>query len=286
MGKVVKKVAPIAGPILGALIPGVGPIIGSAIGGGLGGAVSGGGLKGILSGAALGGLGGSLTNGFSGILGKAAHSLPAGVSGPVTSGSGLRGILSGGGLGALKNTASGLSSLVSGDGTGGAGIQNLARIGGSIYGASQEDDAAKKARAAMVGSIQPYNEIGLGAQKQLSENLSAGFNPGDLTKDPGYQFRLQQGLDAQNASLAAQGLSQSGGALKAAQEYGQNFAANEYSNAYDRWLAQNSQLGGVGNQGLQTAAATGNTLGNYYQQQAERKNRRISEILSGLGYGA
>lgn len=263
-------------PVLGTMIPGVGPVLGGALGGAVGGAAGGGGIKDALIGAILGGAGGYMTGGSNFAdaaqgLGLGSQAVGPTLSGaPLTGGTGLAGALSG-----ISSGNGGLSS-----------ISNLARIGGSLYGAAQEDDAAKKARDAMLAQTDPYNEMGLKAQTQLETNLSEGFNPGDLTSDPGYQFRLKQGQDALNASLAAQGLSESGPALKAAQEYGQNFATNEYGNAYDRWLQQNKQLSGVGAQGLETATSTGNVLGNYYQQEAERKNKRISEILAGLGYGA
>ncbi len=273
--KLFKKIAPIAGPILGAAIPGVGPVLGAALGGAAGGLASGGGLKGALTGGLLGGAASGLTGGFSGLLGQNAGATLAQTTGNAalqgpTLGSGIKGVLSGGGL----------SSLTSG--TGGSGLSSLARIGGSLYGAAEEDEAAKRARDAALGSVRPYNQMGLEAQQQLSDNLSQGFDPGDLTSDPSYQFRLQQGMEAQNRGLAAQGLGQSGAALKAAQEYGQQFASNEYSNAYDRWLQQNNQLGKLGSQGLDTAAGAGDVMAQYEKEKGQAKQRRISQILQGL----
>lgn len=280
--KVFKKVAPIVGPILGTMIPGVGTALGAAIGGGLGGLASGGGFKGALQGAALGGLGGSL---FSGLGGAAAQ----GATGASSLGGGLGASAAGGGslLGSIKGAlSSGLSSLTQATGGGGvSGLGNLTRIAGSLYGASEEDEAAKKARNAALGSIQPYNQMGLEAQQKLSSNLAAGFNPGDLSQDAGYQFRLKQGQDALNASLAAQGLGQSGAALKAAQEYGQGFAQNEYSNAYDRWLSQNQQLSGLGDQGFAGAVGAGDVMAQYEQQKGIAKQKRLAELLAGFGYG-
>lgn len=295
--KVAKKVAPIALPVLGSLIPGVGPVVGAALGGAAGGAVSGGGLKGILTGAALGGAGGYLTGGAGGLLGKASGTLgpatasqvaAAGSTGGALSnlaaGSGIRGVLSGGSL--------------FGGSTGLGNISSFVKPAASLYSGIQSQDANDEAKKAMLAAqgksaqaINPYAQQGLQAQTQLTNNLAQGFNPGDLSSDPGYQFRLNQGLDAQNRSLAAQGLSQSGGALKAAQEYGQGFAAQEYGNAYDRWLQQNSQLAGVGNTGYNAASSLGDIYGNTGNinaaatlSSAEQKNKTIAEILAGLGY--
>lgn len=290
--KIFKKIAPIALPILGTMIPGVGTALGGALGGAAGGLVSGGGLKGALTGGLLGGLGGSVLggSGASGLLGNKAGTTLAEVTGNAalqgpTLGTGIRGALSGGGLNALTS------------GAGGSGLTNLARAGASFLGGNEEEEAMKRARNALLSAqgrteavLNPYSEMGLSAQQKLAENLAQGFNPGDLSNDPGYQFRLKQGQDSLNATLAAQGLGQSGAAIKAAQEYGQGFAANEYSNAYDRWLAQNQQLGSVGGQGFNAAQSLGNVYGDtasatalYNMLRANAKNKRLAEILSGLG---
>lgn len=299
--KVFKKIAPIALPILGSMIPGVGPVLGAALGGAAGGAIGGGGIKGALTGAVLGGAGGYLSagaGGLGGILGKAPGAFGPATAAQVASaggtnaalgslaqGSGIRGILGGGGL----------SSLTSGSGGGNFG--SLARIGGSLYTNKTDKDAQEEARQALLAStqnaselVQPYGQIGLQAQRKLSENLASGFNPGDLTSDPGYQFRLQQGQDSLNKQLATSGMLESGEALKAAQEYGQGMAATEYGNAYDRWLQQNKQLGGLGSQGLDVAGTQG-VIGMeaggvdalYAAQEAERKNKMIANILAGIG---
>jgi hypothetical protein len=69
--------------------------------------------------------------------------------------------------------------------------------------------------------------------------------------DPSYSFRFQEGLKALDRQAAVRGGLISGGALKAAQRYGQDFASQEFGNAYNRLAG----LAGVG----QTAT---NTMGN------------------------
>lgn len=54
--------------------------------------------------------------------------------------------------------------------------------------------------------------------------------------DPGYQFRLQQGEKALDMGAAASGNLLTGGTANAEQQYGQNYASNEYSNVYNRAL--------------------------------------------------
>lgn len=141
----------------------------------------------------------------------------------------------------------------------------------------------KKSQQAALQQIQPYTATGAAANSQLAQALAAGFNPGDLSTDTGYQFRLGQGQDALNKSLAARGLGQSGAALKAAQEYGQNFASNEYADAYNRWLANNSQLNNVAGRGYNAASEAGDILGNIGAVGAQGiagKNNALASTLS------
>ena len=52
--------------------------------------------------------------------------------------------------------------------------------------------------------------------------------------DPGYQFRLQQGQQALDASAAARGTLRGGAQMKALTDYGQQAGSQEYANAYNR----------------------------------------------------
>lgn len=120
----------------------------------------------------------------------------------------------------------------------------------------------------------------------LSENTGAegygsankNFTPSDLTSDPGYQFRLSEGLKALDASAAARGGLLSGNTGRALTEYGQNLGSQEYQNAYNRYqtnrtnmLAPLQSLAGVaqtasttmGNAAAGNAAAGTGTLSNY-----------------------
>lgn len=55
--------------------------------------------------------------------------------------------------------------------------------------------------------------------------------------EPGFQFRLRSGSDALERSAAARGVLRTGGTLKDILEYGQNFGAAEYQNAFNRALS-------------------------------------------------
>jgi hypothetical protein len=56
----------------------------------------------------------------------------------------------------------------------------------------------------------------------------------ELGADPGYQFRLQQGLDAMERSGAARGISRTGATMKGLFDYGSRSASQEMSNVYGR----------------------------------------------------
>lgn len=69
----------------------------------------------------------------------------------------------------------------------------------------------------------------------FSEKFSAPTNVTEQN-DPGYQFRLNQGMQALQNSAAAKGGLFSGGTAKALNDYAQGSASNEYSNVYNRAL--------------------------------------------------
>jgi len=126
---------------------------------------------------------------------------------------------------------------------------------------------------------QPYQQAGVNALNKLQGMADyTMFGPEQFTKDPGYGFRLAEGQKALDRQAAARGGLISGGALKAAQRYGQDMGSQEYSNAFNRYqLERSAKLGpyqSLANVG-QTAANTmganagqfgsnvGNTLGAY-----------------------
>lgn len=73
------------------------------------------------------------------------------------------------------------------------------------------------------GVADPYAAYRPQAAAQLQNLLS---NPSTITSTPGYQFNLQQGLQAQQAQQAAQGRLVSGGGLLQANQFGQQYATS------------------------------------------------------------
>lgn len=105
------------------------------------------------------------------------------------------------------------------------------------------------------GGIQGVDEAGLSAavQAEMAKDAQArqeyealkaspefgkytrDFGMQDFEQDPGYAFRMSEGLKALDRQAAARGGLISGGALKASQRYGQDLASQEYMNAFNRY---------------------------------------------------
>ena len=81
-------------------------------------------------------------------------------------------------------------------------------------------------------------------------SLVRPFAMSDYQADPGYGFRMSEGLKALDRNAAARGGLLSGATLKGAERFGQDIASNEYNNAYNRY---------VGNQATQRNALAGLT---------------------------
>jgi hypothetical protein len=89
------------------------------------------------------------------------------------------------------------------------------------------------------------------ANRQFQQ--SQGLSPGELgteqfnfQADPGYGFRMSEGLKALERSAAARGGLMSGGAGKALQRYGQDLASQEYGNAFQRFQQDRAARAGLG----------------------------------------
>jgi hypothetical protein len=109
--------------------------------------------------------------------------------------------------------------------------------------------------------------------------------PTGLTEqnDPGYQERLQLGTDAIQRSAAASGGVLTGGTARALDQFGQDYASNEYGNVYNRAFNtfESNQtnlynrlaaMSGLGQQTASTAGALGN-----------QSTNSIASILMNLG---
>jgi hypothetical protein len=197
-----------------------------------------------------------------------------------------------------------LGSAVLGAGASMLGSSNAAEAqqAAAAQSAAAQREAADKSIAAQremfdIGraDLAPYREGGTTAQNQLMTLLGIGgdktaqgygrcakdFGMSDFTTDPGYQFRLEQGMKALNASAAAKGMGQSGANIKGATEYGQNLGSQEYQNAFNRYQTnRTAQLAP-----LQSLYAGGQAAAAGSAAQAGTLGANLGQTYTGLGQG-
>jgi len=109
------------------------------------------------------------------------------------------------------------------------------------------------------------------ALQRLTEMLGTSKSPSasDVQNEAGYQFGLNQGLQAQQRQAAARGMSNSGQALTAAARYGTDYASTKYNDAFNRLQSSRQQqwnegasLAGLGQTGSSQVAASGTNYAN------------------------
>lgn len=77
-------------------------------------------------------------------------------------------------------------------------------------------------------------DVNLGSAPRFSAPRFSAPTAESALNEPGYQFRLKEGERALENSAAGRGVLRTGGTLKDILSYGQNFAAQEYGNVWDR----------------------------------------------------
>jgi hypothetical protein len=112
----------------------------------------------------------------------------------------------------------------------------------------------------------PYYEAGVNALGQITR--------GEITAEPGYGFRLGEGMKALERLQASRGNLLSGGAMKAGQRFAQDLASEEYGKSFNRL----ANIAGIG----QTAASQAGTAGqNYAGQAGELGMQGANALVSG-----
>lgn len=94
-------------------------------------------------------------------------------------------------------------------------------------------DASAEEKAQYAKDLADYNA--LVGSKDYGKYASAEFTPAQFQVDPGYAFRMSEGMKGLERSAAARGGLLSGAALKGIQRYGQDLASQEYQNAFNRY---------------------------------------------------
>jgi len=185
----------------------------------------------------------------------------------------------------------------------------ISAIGGSaVLGAFSSKNAADTQasaanRASDISNAQynqtredqaPFREAGLTAQNRLMSLLGVGGDPNsagygkygrdfsmaDYQADPGYQFRLSEGQRAlAHGATPGRGGLVSGNSLKAMQDYAQNSASGEYTNAFNRYqVNRGNQLAP-----LQSLMGAGQSATNFVGQAGANNANAMGGYATGAG---
>jgi len=160
--------------------------------------------------------------------------------------------------------------------------------------AAQASDAQRAMFERQVELQEPFRQAGLKGQNRLLELLGLGedknvpgygkyataeFGMDKFTADPGYAFRMSEGMKALERSAAARGGLLSGATLKGTQRYGQDLASQEYQNAFNRYQAERA---GTLNP-YQALAGTAQTSANVLGGQAGQLGQQLGSNIIGAG---
>jgi hypothetical protein len=129
-------------------------------------------------------------------------------------------------------------------------------------------DASEEEKAQYARDLAEYNA--LVGSKDYGKYASAEFTPAQFmaNQDPGYAFRVSEGMKALDRTAAARGGLISGAALRGATRYGQEMGSQEYQNAFNRYqtartntLNPFASLAGVAQSSANTLTNAAGTLG-------------------------
>jgi len=128
-----------------------------------------------------------------------------------------------------------------------------------------------------IGTLRPggpngifENDTGFDVEGAFAAQSNANSTvPGDLSsypkydwkQDPGYQFRLDEGMRALERGAAARGILQSGGTIRSATRYAQDYASNEYQRVFDRIATIAGRGQNAANAGSDVIVNTGSNIG-------------------------
>lgn len=192
----------------------------------------------------------------------------------------------------------------------GAAILGGTQVGSSVAQYNAAGDAADAVRDASRSSnaLQryiydqnradqaPWRDTGVAALQQLGSLYGLNGQPANFdafTASPDYQFALQQGQNQLDRQASARGGLYSGQQLKAAQQFGQGLASQQFGNYFNRLgtiagFGQNAtnQLGAFG-QNYANQVGRNNMIAADAQASsyADRGNA-LSGLFDSIGYGA
>lgn len=166
-------------------------------------------------------------------------------------------------------------------------------VGSSIIGAKAAKSAAgtQAAAAEQAADIQremfekqvelsePWRKAGETALQELLPIATqyTPFGMAQFQQDPGYGFRLSEGIKALERSAAARGGLLSGAQIKGIQRFGQDLASQEYTNAFNRYQTERQARLGP----LQSLAGIGQTTAQQVGQAGQQMASNVGQALAG-----
>ena len=167
-------------------------------------------------------------------------------------------------------------------------------LGSAVLGAVSSRNAAKTQAGAadratdlqreqferQVQLSEPWRKAGEQALNKLIPQAEyTPFGMQQFQADPGYGFRMSEGMEALERSAAARGGLLSGTTLKGVQQYGQDMASQEYQNAFNRYQAERQARLGP----LQSLAGIGQTAAQTLGNQAGQYGTNVGNLMTGAG---
>jgi hypothetical protein len=162
-------------------------------------------------------------------------------------------------------------------------VVGSALIGGSASKSAASTQAAAADRSAegqermferQVELSEPWRKAGEQALNKLIPLTDyQNFGMDQFRADPGYSFRMSEGMKGLERSAAARGGLLSGSTLKGIQRFGQDLASQEYTNAFNRYQTERAAR----LQPLQSLAGVGQTTAQQIGQAGMQAAQNIGE---------
>jgi len=124
-------------------------------------------------------------------------------------------------------------------------------------------------QAGLVGQNRLMDLLGLGTDKTAADygKYAKDFSMADYQADPGYAFRLSEGMKQLAGGARARGGAVSGRTMMGAQDYAQGLASQEYGNAFNRYQTNRANqlqpLGSLMSSGQAAASNQAGAAGQY-----------------------
>ena len=161
--------------------------------------------------------------------------------------------------------------------------------GGTGGGGTFDQAAFDSVRAGIVAPNREQFRMsgGNANDPNFGKYATAEYTPEMFAKgqDPGYKFRLSEGMKALESSSAARGNLLSGSTLKGITKYSQDAASQEFTNAFNRYQAERSgtlnPYQSMAGMGQSVATQVGNMGMNYANQAGETYQGAANARASG-----